>query len=184
MRRRFLLQKTRRLVLPTSVLLLAAACASKTDGAATGGGTDGGNDIFAKINQKPGPPVTNPNPPQFLYKDVKEPYADNDTAACKAFTSDVFPAGYKSSIRSCMCDNCFAMQRQCDALQGCQEDTKCSMDIDCRNVNTCYLGPAVTPLDPTGKGCVAVVDKWGNAGVSSALQVQLSDCSTANSCRP
>src|ERR1700753_3374794 len=94
-------------------------------------------------------------PQPFLFETVKSPY--DDAAGCKSFTSDTIKAGDHADERSCLCDNCFMLHQQCDALQGCQEIMQCILDIGCTDSNSCYLGPQKTSLDPDGKGCVDVI---------------------------
>jgi hypothetical protein len=181
-----------RLAVTAVAVLAATACASKSGsdtpagGAGGASGGDGGQDIFGVLMiPRPATKTADgqPTPTPFYFDQVPAPYAAGDAAACKAFSSADLPAGDHADIRSCTCDKCFQLQQACDALQGCQQIAKCGMDINCKDANTCYLGPAKTPLDPQGKGCVEVTDKWGNAGSAAALSLQLSSCAYANSCR-
>jgi hypothetical protein len=165
------------------------ACSSNSDSTGRGqpGGTeaDAGGDIYTKLGVTP-PSATGddgtPTPVPFLYESVPSPYDDGDVAACKAFTSPDAPANFHTEQRGCICDNCFDLERQCDALQGCQQIMKCILDIGCTDSNSCYLAPQKTALDPDAKGCVDVIDLWGNAGVATALSNQIGDCEKAAGC--
>jgi hypothetical protein len=63
--------------------------------------------------------VERPDNTPLAYVDVKAPYTT--PAACKTFAPEV---GH-STARSCLCDSCFALQQQCDALAGCRTIQKC-----------------------------------------------------------
>ena len=164
-------------------VLGASACSSDATPTGSGGNSDGGVDIYTKLGVAP--PGTKlddgtPTPVPYRYDQVKSPYDSTD--GCKSFSSADFPAGFMTDARSCLCDNCFDLQQQCDALQGCQQEMNCILSIGCTDSNSCYLAPAMTSLDPMGKGCVTVIDQWGNSGVSTALANQIGDCGKANGC--
>jgi hypothetical protein len=72
-----------------------------------------------------------------------------------------------TAAHSCMCQNCFALQQQCDALPGCQEIEKCAFDTGCNSANACYL---------TNGKCVAPINNWGTGSVSTALSSNLQTC--------
>lgn len=108
--------------------------------------------------------------PTFIYADVPEPYADDDVAACKAFSeADEGLSEAKAAQRECFCDKCFDLMRQCDALPGCSEIRRCAWQSGCKTPIACYLLP--------GAPCREVIDRWGNGSVSAALQTELGECS-------
>lgn len=125
----------------------------------------GDGDIFQKlcIKDKPAKLVN------FRFDQIPAPYAD--AASCKTYTSE-YPTT-KPAARACLCDKCFKLQQQCDALKGCQEELKCVLDSGCTDINSCYIndGP-----------CRDVVDKWGNTSVASTLVEFLGECGVANGC--
>jgi hypothetical protein len=120
-----------------------------------------GPDIFEFLCVEP-PDVT-----PFSYAAVKAPYTT--AAACKAFDSAV---GHETA-RACLCDSCFALQQQCDALEGCQAIQKCSWDTGCHDSNSCYLvqGLCTTPINNAGTG-----------SVSTALSTALETCGNSHMC--
>ncbi|HEX4337407.1 MAG TPA: hypothetical protein VH062_15935 [Polyangiaceae bacterium] len=165
------------------------ACSSDASPTANANGSGdeadgGGGDIYKTVGVAP--PAASADgtatPVPYRYDQVKSPYDDGDAAACKAFSSDDLPAGFKTDERSCLCDSCFMIQRECDALIGCQQIMNCILSIGCTDSNSCYLAPQKTALDPDAKGCVDVIDKWGNSGVSTALSNQIGDCGKMNGC--
>jgi hypothetical protein len=148
------------------------------------GDAGGGGGIYRKLGVTP-PGAKNEDgektPTGFDFGTVKSPYEDAD--GCKAFTSKDMPKGFHAPERDCLCDNCFDLQRQCDALVGCQEIMHCVLEIGCTDANSCYLGPPKKPgVDPEGKGCIEVIDRWGNGGVATALSNIIGDCTKANNC--
>jgi hypothetical protein len=160
----------------------ALGCAADVTTPGAGDG-DAGGGIYGKLGVTP-PRAKNDDgektPVPFDFGTATSPY--EDAAGCKAFSSEDTPKGVHVSERSCLCDHCFDLQRQCDALQGCQQIMKCVLDIGCTDASTCYLGPPKTAVDPEGKGCIAVIDLWGNGGVATALSNIIGDCSKLNSC--
>lgn len=147
---------------------LGAACSSTSTATEPSGGPDGGGGGGDSIWTKFG--ITDPKPPTVKFEDVKSPYPE-DAASCKAFTESAYPDAH-----SCGCDNCLALQRQCDALEGCKEVTECYIGIKCTEVYSCYLAPTDTK-------CVPIVDKWGNTGLATAISLKLTDCAVAAKCR-
>lgn len=142
-----------------------------SDGGASGSGNAGtgglpivsdGGSIYKALG------VEDPMPDEFHFSDVEAPY--DDVAGCKAFDS-AFP-----DVHSCSCDNCYDVQRQCDALQSCREIAECGIDIGCTDAYSCYLAAS----DPQ---CVPIIDKWGNTGVAVALSLQLGTCTVDAGCR-
>jgi hypothetical protein len=115
-------------------------------------------DVFALLC------VANPNEVDFAYASLPAPYADNDTAACEAFNP--LDAGH-ASARACLCQNCFELQRQCDAVPGCQAIQKCAEDTGCNNADSCYL---------IGGACTTVINQWGNGSVATGLSSMLMTC--------
>lgn len=104
--------------------------------------------------------VQDPGIVPFDFTKVKAPYAD--MAGCIAFDKTGHTAAH-----SCLCQNCFTLQQQCDALPGCQEIEKCAFDTGCNSANACYLS--------NGK-CVAPINNWGTGSVSTALSSYLQTC--------
>jgi hypothetical protein len=152
-------------------LVLGAACSGE-DGDDGDGEVTGDVSIYDKFGIDPPPDDT----PTFRFDGVASPY--EDAAGCKAFDNP-FP-----EVHSCSCDSCFDLQRQCDALEGCREISECGVAIGCSGANDCYLGPtAPDPKDPTKKGCVAVIDKWGNTGTATAIANLLGACTVEKGCR-
>jgi hypothetical protein len=164
-------------------LPLACATDDKTSSSGLSGSNDAdGGGIYSKLGVPP--PAASADggltPQPFDFKDVKSPY--DDVASCKTFSSADVPKDFHSDQRACLCDNCFDLMQECDALQGCQQIMKCILDIQCTDSNSCYLAPQKTALDPDGKGCVEVIDRWGNAGVATALSNNIGTCSTPAGC--
>jgi hypothetical protein len=157
-------------VMSFSGIALGVACGGEDDGDSSGsagsgggGGSPGaadGGDIYDQLGIDPPPEDT----PDFTYSDVPAPYEDID--GCKAF-SDTYP-----DERGCMCDNCFDLMQQCDALQGCQEMFECQLEQQCVDENDCYFG---------GK-CTEIYDRWGNTGASTALSRLIGTCANENTC--
>jgi len=111
----------------------------------------------------------------FRFDQVAAPYPD--AASCKTYNSD-FPAT-NTAARPCLCDNCFKLQQQCDALKGCREELQCVLDSGCTDIGSCYMNaPPGRPDAP----CRAVVDKWGNTSIASTLVEYLGECAAANHC--
>lgn len=161
----------------------AYGCAADARAVDAGDAGGKGGGIYGKLGVTP--PGTKKEdgetaPMPFDFGTVKSPY--DDIAGCKAFSSDDTPKGFHTTERACLCENCFDLQQQCDALKGCQQIMKCVLDIGCTDANTCYLGPSKTPADPEGKGCIEVIDLWGNGGVATALSNIIGDCSKMNNC--
>jgi hypothetical protein len=119
-----------------------------------------GGDIFQALC------VQNPNVTNFDFATVASPYPD--AAGCKAYNDEGHNAAH-----SCLCDNCFKLMQQCDALPGCREILKCQFDAGCTNSTSCYLAP--------GAPCSTVIDAWGTGSVSTALTQYLTTCGAAAS---
>src|SRR5689334_24279187 len=99
------------------------ACASdKKDDAPRGAGgkTGAANQdagIFGELGiQRPGTKTDDgtSTPSPFEYDKVKSPY--DDAAGCKDFSSADVPKGDHADTRACLCDNCFMLMQECDAL--------------------------------------------------------------------
>jgi hypothetical protein len=104
--------------------------------------------------------IQDPGVVPFDYTSVKAPYAD--VAGCMAFDK----IGH-SAAHNCFCQNCFALQQQCDALPGCQQIQKCELDIGCTTAQSCYLG---------GGPCVTPINNWGTGSVDTALTSLIATC--------
>lgn len=111
--------------------------------------------------------VQDPGVTFFAFDTVKQPYAD--AAGCMAVKRSGHQAAY-----NCLCQNCFSLQQQCDALPGCQAIQKCGLDVGCTNANTCYLYAG-------SGGCVAPINNYGTGSVSTALTQMLETCGQAAS---
>jgi hypothetical protein len=122
-----------------------------------------------------------PIPDPFAYETVEDPWPEETAAACKAFVPEEGPDPYQE-YRACACDTCIELMHQCDALQSCREIRQCGLDKGCADPNACYLAPRPGPRDPEGKGCVEVIDKWGNIGLGTYLSRKLGECTAAASC--
>jgi hypothetical protein len=109
--------------------------------------------------------VQDPNVTPFAFNTVKTPYTT--PAECKAFGTSGHMAAH-----ACLCDACFVLQQQCDALPGCQEIQKCGFDTGCTDPNSCYL---------IGAKCATQIDNWGTGSVSTALTQLLENCGKAAS---
>jgi hypothetical protein len=101
----------------------------------------------------------------FDFASVKAPYTD--AAGCMAYKRTA--TGHAAAF-NCLCQNCFTLQQQCDALPGCQEIQKCGLDTGCTDANSCYL--------VQGK-CVTPINNWGTGSVSTALSQMLEACGKA-----
>ncbi len=123
----------------------------------------GEGDIFQKLCiQKPA------ELPNFRFDQVPAPYTD--AAGCKAF-DDAVP-----DERSCMCDKCFKLLQQCDALADCREELECITTSGCLGTPDCYLDGPAPP-------CRDVIDKIGNTSVATTIVQFLGECAMQNSCR-
>ncbi|HLJ58761.1 MAG TPA: hypothetical protein VKZ50_03420 [bacterium] len=117
--------------------------------------------------------VTDPMATNFVYKNVMAPYPD--AAGCHAFNNQ----GHQA-VHDCLCDKCFSLMQQCDAVQGCQAIAKCAWDSGCdpsagiMAANSCY------PI--AGTGCTAPINQYGTGSVSTGLAQQLGLCGKTNSC--
>lgn len=119
-----------------------------------------GPDIFPFLCIEP------PNVTPFVYASLKAPYTT--PAACKTFDSAVGHA----TARACLCDSCFELQQQCDALQGCQAIQKCGFDTGCKGTDGCYYSGT----------CAQPIDNAGTGSVSTALAGGLETCGATNMC--
>jgi len=106
--------------------------------------------------------VADPDETDFNFSTIAAPYAD--TAGCMAFNP--MSEGH-ATARACLCQNCFALQQQCDALPGCQQIQKCGFDTGCNSPDTCYL---------IGGACATQIDNWGVGSVATALTQMLETC--------
>jgi hypothetical protein len=112
--------------------------------------------------------IGTPDASSFTFAAVPPPYGD--VAGCKAFDAD---AGF-SGPRNCSCDNCFALQQQCDALEGCIAIEECALKNQCFGANACYNNP--------GAPCVTVINDYGSGGTASNLSALLFTCTTNSNC--
>jgi hypothetical protein len=111
--------------------------------------------------------IQNPNAATFSYDTVTANYAD--VAGCKAYDNQ----GHQS-VHDCLCDSCFSLMQQCDALPGCRAIAKCAWDSGCTSANACYLFPPAP--------CVAPINQAGTGSVSTGLESALSTCGQTNNC--
>ena len=119
-----------------------------------------GGDIFQELG------VTSPNVAGFDFSSVAAPY--QTPADCANFDSQGHEAAH-----TCLCNNCFADQQQCDALAGCRAIQKCGQDTGCTDTNSCYYA------NPT---CSAIIDGFGTGSVATALSQALLTCGQQNGC--
>ncbi len=108
--------------------------------------------------------VQDPGVVPFDFSAIKAPYTT--PADCKTFN----PSEGHATARACLCDNCFSLQQQCDALPGCQDIQKCGLDTGCTDADSCYL--------INGK-CVTQINNWGTGSVATALSQMLDVCGQA-----
>jgi hypothetical protein len=147
---------------------------------------DGGGSILDMLGVRPSQPL----PAPFLFNTVTAPYPD--VAGCMAYDAQGHQAAHY-----CMCQHCFSLQQQCDALPGCKAIQKCGADTNCTgNTSSCSLVDSIYPAlgcnEATtcyflpslnlGQGCVTVIDTWGNASVSSGIADALGACGATNNC--
>ncbi len=147
---------------------------------------DGGGSILDMLGMRPSTPLPTP----FSYTTVAPPYAD--VAGCMAFDAQGHPDSH-----NCLCQNCFTMQQQCDALPGCRAVQKCGSDTNCTaNTASCTLAQALYPALACDEattcyflpsvlgtqGCASVIDTWGNGSVSIGLATNLGACAKTNNC--
>ncbi|MBM4362576.1 MAG: hypothetical protein FJ104_07835 [Deltaproteobacteria bacterium] len=172
----------RRFLVGAPLLLTAAlaapACATDPADAESGTGTVVspvymGDDILADMGVADTPGLAEDLKREFQFTSVAEPYPAGDVAACKGFVEASDPI---KAIHDCSCDECGDLQRQCDALEGCQEIARCAIEIGCSDPYSCYLLPV------NGK-CIPIIDKWGNTGLHTAISNRLGECTTAKKCR-
>ncbi len=107
--------------------------------------------------------VQDPDVVSFDYSTIKTPYTT--PAECKTFANTDHAAA-----RSCLCDNCFTLQQQCDALDGCKAIQTCSMKTGCNDPNSCYLVAGL---------CAPQISNYGTGSVSTALSQLLENCGKA-----
>lgn len=110
--------------------------------------------------------VQDPGVVPFDYSAVKPPYAT--PTECKAF----LPSQGHTTARACLCDSCFTLQQECDALPNCQIIQKCGWDTGCTDANSCYL---------VGGKCVTQINNAGTGSVATALSQLLEACGQAAS---
>jgi hypothetical protein len=120
-----------------------------------------GPNIFGVLCMEP--PDTTP----LSYADMKAPYTT--AAECKTF----LPEAGHSAARSCLCDSCFTLQQQCDALAGCQAIQKCGWTTGCHDSNSCYLVQGL---------CSNEINTAGTGSVSTALSQAIETCASSNMC--
>jgi hypothetical protein len=108
--------------------------------------------------------VQDPGVVPFDFSAIKPPYTTQ--AECKTFD----PSQGHATARACLCDNCFTLQQQCDALPGCEDIQKCGFDTGCNNADSCYL---------VGGKCVTQINNWGTGSVATALSQMLEVCGQA-----
>ena len=147
----------------------ADASGSGEDGAAASEGGSGGLQYVQPDGALPPYSAGNvydllcmkdPSAAFFDFSTVKAPYTD--VAGCMAF-----PRPGHATAYSCLCQNCFSLQQQCDALPGCQAIQKCGLDTGCTDANSCYL---------VAGSCVAPINNYGTGSVSTALSQMLEVC--------
>lgn len=107
--------------------------------------------------------VQDPGVVPFDYAAVQAPYTT--AAACQSFD----PEGH-AAAHSCLCNSCFTLIQQCDALPLCQQIMKCAFNTGCSNVNSCYLAQGL---------CKTQIDTAGNGSVAAALSLDLFNCGQA-----
>lgn len=157
--------------------LAASACATEPADEESGTGTteqrayDG--DIFVALGVDDTEGLAKDLEREFQFNTLPEPYPAGDAAACKAFLEE---SDEIKAVHDCSCDACADLQRQCDALEGCQEISRCAIKIDCSDANDCYLVPKAPD-------CVPIIDKWGNTGLHTAISNRLGECTRAAACR-
>jgi hypothetical protein len=125
-------------------------------------------DIYAMLG------ITNPGAMTFTYSNVTAPYPD--AAGCKAFDSQ----GHQM-VHDCLCDNCFSLLQQCDALTGCKAIEKCAWDTGCDPSAALTSASSCYPLSGGG-GCITPIDKYGTGSVSTGLSQQLGLCGRNKGC--
>jgi hypothetical protein len=114
--------------------------------------------------------VANPNESTFVYSSVPAPYTD--TAGCMAYQVSG-QAGYAAS-RTCLCQNCYALEQQCDSIEGCREIQTCALKTGCNNVDSCYL---------VSGDCATVINAWGNGSVATGLSEEIMNCAADAGCQ-
>lgn len=117
-------------------------------------------DVFSRLG------LASPNVPWFVFSRVTAPY--ETPADCANFDSQGHPAAH-----TCLCNNCFAEQQQCDALAGCRAIQKCGQDTGCTDTNSCYYA---------NPACSAIIDGFGTGSVATALSQALLTCGQQNNC--
>jgi hypothetical protein len=128
---------------------------------------DGGLPTYSGPNIFDSLCIERPDTTPFVYANVKAPYTT--PADCKAFA----PAAGHSAARACLCDSCFTLQQQCDALDGCKTIQKCGWTTGCHDSNSCYLAQGL---------CAKQIDTAGTGSVSTALSQALETCGASNMC--
>jgi hypothetical protein len=107
--------------------------------------------------------VQDPGVVPFDYSAVQPPYTTQ--AECKTFAN-----ADHAAARSCLCDSCFALQQQCDALPGCKAIQACGFKTGCSDPNSCYLVQGL---------CATQITEYGTGSVSTALTQLLENCGAA-----
>ncbi len=117
--------------------------------------------------------VPNPNVPGYDYSQLKAPYAT--AADCAMYDSQGHAAAH-----TCLCNQCFVLQQQCDALPGCRAIQKCGWDVGCTDANSCYYPNPKCPGTSVGLG--DIIDAQGTGRVATALSSDLLACGLKNNC--
>jgi hypothetical protein len=101
------------------------------------------------------------------YTTVKAPYTD--ATGCMAYDAQGHMAAH-----TCLCQKCFSLVQQCDALTACRAILKCAQDSGCNSANACYLYP--------GAPCINVINSAGTGSVSTGLESNIATCGMSNGC--
>jgi len=112
-------------------------------------------------------------PTPFSYTSVTAPYTD--AAGCMAFDNLGHP-----NVQNCLCQKCFSLIQQCDALPLCQAALKCGENSTCLGM-TGLTGSECIYLLP-GAPCVSPIDNPGNGSVAVGLFNAIGSCLSANKC--
>jgi hypothetical protein len=110
--------------------------------------------------------VQDPGVTFFDYSQVKSPYTT--PAECKTFANTDH-----ATARSCLCDKCFTLQQECDALTGCKAIQACGFRTGCNSASSCYLIQGL---------CYSTINQYGTGSVSTALSQNLETCGMMNGC--
>jgi hypothetical protein len=111
-------------------------------------------------------------PTPFSYTSVKAPYMD--ATGCMAFNNLGHP-----NVQNCLCQKCFSLIQQCDALPLCQAALQCGENSTCLGESSSLASDCLYLFNGA---CVSQIDNPGNGSVAVGIFNALGTCLTNNKC--